>query len=129
MKKPLLIFTLLFSVIFSTTSFAEWTFITSSKGIDLYLDTERIKHKNGYIYYWDLYDYKKPRKGVQSSAAYNQLDCDLKRSKYLKDIYYAGPMQTGKIIGSSNEPDNNWDYPTPGSVNDIAISFICSLPN
>ena len=54
MKKLTLIFTLLFStVMFSSTSSAEWTEIGENVGRDTYyVDFERIRKVDGYVYFW-----------------------------------------------------------------------------
>ena len=57
MKKLTLIFTLLVStVMFSSPSYAEWTKVGElvSNGSTFYVDFERIKNVDGFVYWWDL---------------------------------------------------------------------------
>ena len=63
MKKPLLIFTLLFSTLmFSTPSYGEWTEVSSNVyGDPFYVDFERIRKHGGYVYFWILTDFLKPK--------------------------------------------------------------------
>ena len=85
MKKITLIFALLFMPMLSSTSFAEWTKVTQSvSGDTIYVDFERIRKVDGFVYYWDLVDNSKPTKnGILSSKAYNQGDCKLFRFQNL----------------------------------------------
>ena len=107
MKKLTLVFTLLFStVMFSSASFAEWTKVsTNVKGNTLYMDFERIRKHDGYVYWWVLTDLLKPTKsGTFSYKAYSQGDCKLFRFKDLSFYFYKGPMGkgTGRI---DNNPE------------------------
>ncbi|MAH85467.1 MAG: hypothetical protein CBB68_14680, partial [Rhodospirillaceae bacterium TMED8] len=76
MKTLLTIFTLVFTVFFSTTSFAEWTKVSENvDGDSYYVDFERIRKHDGYVYFWYLSDYLKPTEtGVLSAMRYHQGD-------------------------------------------------------
>ena len=117
MKTLLTIFTLLFTLMFSSTSFADWTKVSENRGGTFYVDFERIRKVDGFVYYWTLSDYIKPTKyGDLSSKIYNQGDCKLFRYKYLSVSYYTQPMGMGTHSTSSNKPDKEWKYPSPNSV-------------
>ena len=58
MKNPLVIFTFVFTVMFSSTSFGEWTKVSRSvTGTTIYIDFERIRNHDGYVYFWVLVDF------------------------------------------------------------------------
>jgi len=128
MKNILLIFTLLFSsVFFSSPSYAEWTKVSeSANGNTFYVDFERIRKHDGFVYYWDLVDYLKPLStGVLSSKAYNQGDCKLFRLKFLSFVHHKQPM--GRDTGDSNSPkDPKWTYPSPNSIMETLLKQVCS---
>ena len=65
MKKIFIIFSFLAStIIFSSPSYAEWSRVgKSNSGSTTYVDLERIRKHNGFIYFWRLTDYLKPNKG------------------------------------------------------------------
>ena len=128
MKNLLIIFTLLFSIMFSYKSFAEWSKVTiSDQGNTYYVDYERIRKNNGFVYFWTMSDYLKPNYlGVFSAKVYMEGDCKLFRQKYLSDIYYNGQMGTGEITSTSNVPDKEWTYPSPNSVDEIILKSVCS---
>ncbi len=68
---------MLFSIVmFSPTSFAEWTKVDKNVvGDTYYVDFEKIKKVNGYVYYWVLHDFLKPNKwGELSFKTYIQSD-------------------------------------------------------
>jgi hypothetical protein len=127
MKKLTLIFTLLFStVMFSSPSYAEWTKVTKdTKGNSVYVDFERIRKHDGYVYWWDLADYLKPiTQGVLSTKRYNQGDCKLFRIKTLTFFAHTEPMVGG--TGSQFTPPDKWSYPSPNSMNEAIIKRVCS---
>jgi hypothetical protein len=107
MKNLLLIFTLLFSTLFfSSPSYAEWTKVSDNTGGDTYyVDFERIRKVDGYVYYWMLSDYLKPTKfGDLSSKVYYQGDCKLFRTMRLRSSYHIQPMGEGTPSAVSNKP-------------------------
>ena len=129
MKKSLLIFTLLFSTLmFPSASYAEWKKVSKTvRGTVSYVDFERIRKHDGYVYYWILFDYLKPTKhGTFSGKAYIQGDCKLFRTKWLSDLYFKGQMGKGDSNGGSNEPDKEWSYPPPNGVSEFVLKQVCS---
>ena len=113
---------------FSSTSFAEWkkVFITED-GSTFYVDFERIKKHDGYVYYWELSDLLKPDEdGDLSYKNYKQGDCKLFRFKYLSDSYHKEPMGRGTPSLSSNKPDKEWNHPSPNSSGEYILKKVCS---
>ena len=129
MKSILTIFTLVFTVMFSSTSFAGWTKVLESAiGDVFYVDFERIRIHDGYVYFWTLNDYLKPNKyGELSSKQYKQGDCTLFRVKTLSYVYHKLPM--GGDIGETSKPigeNGDWRYPPPSSVLEYILKEVCS---
>ena len=63
MKKLLFLSTLIFTVMFSSTSFADWTKVLKGvEGNTCYVDFYRIRKHGGYVYWWELVEYLKPNK-------------------------------------------------------------------
>ena len=87
---------------FSSTSFAEWKKVsTNVDGDTFYVDFERIRKHDGYVYWWELFDYLKPDKtGVLSGKVYKQGDCKLIRFKGLSFSYHKEPMADTEHNGS-----------------------------
>lgn len=126
MKSLLTIFTLIFFVTFSSTSFAEWTKVSQTMdGDSVYVDFERIRKHDGYVYYWELQSLLKPDKdGDLSYRWYYQGDCKLFRLKQLSGSYHKDPMGGG--VGTPNSPLDKWDYPAPNSVWENSLKSVCS---
>ena len=128
MKKLLLIFALSFSTAMSSSPVrAEWTQVSeNSVGNTFYVDFERIRKHDGYVYWWELNDNLTPTVvGDMSAVAYRQGDCELFRYKALSYLFYKLPM--GKGNGDSVNPKvQDWQYPPPNSPIETILMKICS---
>ena len=116
-----------FSVMFSSTSFAEWKKTNENEvGDTIYVDFERIRKHGGYVYFWELLDYLKPSEsGVLSHKTYAQGDCKLFRYKDLSHSFHNEPMGLGTGV-TVNKPDKEWSYPPPNSSGEITLKLVCS---
>ena len=130
MKKLTLIFTLLFStVMFPSASFAEWTKVsTSVDGDEYYVDFERIRKADGYVFYWVMYNFIKPSpSGNLSDRTYTQGDCKYFRSKWLSILWHKEPL--GQGFGESKGPvlkeHQSWKYPPPNSTHESILKSVC----
>ena len=122
-----IVIALTFSVMFSSTSSAEWTRLGESvDGTTFYVDYERIRKHGGYVYFWMLGDYLKPTKFENfSSKRYQQGDCKLFRLKFLSYVHHKQPM--GRDTGDSYSPKNpEWIYPPPNSIDEYILKSVCS---
>ena len=129
MKKPLLIFTLLFSTLmFSTPSYAEWTKVSKNvNGDTFYVDFERIRNVDGYVYFWRLSDFLKPdTDGELSYKIYTQGDCKLFRYKVLNVSAHKQAMGegTGEVAEPIKELEG-WIYPPPNSAIEHTLKKVC----
>jgi hypothetical protein len=128
MKMKTLILILLFStVMFSSPSYAEWTKADKNEsGEVFYVDYERMRKHDGYVYYWSLMEYLKPTStGELSVKFYSQGDCKLFRYKKLSFSYHNEPMGGG-TGGVDNNPDKEWNYPTPNSSAESILKQVCA---
>ena len=126
MKKITLLLVIIFTFLFSNTSWGEWNYVISNKeGSEYYYDKDRVRKRGKFLYYWRLTDYIKPTQwGDLSSTTYFQLDCSILRSKGLKFITYNKSMGEGKITTDMTPPDE-WDYSPPDSVDEFVNNKIC----
>ena len=127
MKTLTIISTLIFSVMFSSPSYADWTKVSESvDGDTYYVDFERIRKHGGYVYFWQLTDYLKPTiYGILSDKFYQQGDCKLFRFKYLSYSFHKEPMGGG--TGDSISPKNpEWKYPSPNSSIETVLKSVCA---
>ena len=130
MKIIFIIFILLITLIFSSTSNAKWTKVLElENGISFYIDFDKTKKDDGFIYWWDLTDYLKPTPyGYLSAKLYKQGDCKTFRYKFLRFYFYSKPM--GKGVVQVEEPvEKGWQYPHPNSAQSLILKTVCNKSN
>ena len=116
---------LTFALMFSSTSFAGWTKVGENKNGTHYVDFERIRKVDGFVYFWDLTDYLKPNKdGDLSYKTYTQGDCKLFRFKFLSLSFYKVPMGGG--TGTPYTPPDKWTYLPPNSSGETILKSVCN---
>ena len=125
MKKITLLLVIIFTFLFSTTSWGEWSYVTESvDGLKFYYDKDRVRKSGKYIYFWELFDYLKPSYGYLSNTTYVQLDCSIFRVKSLKFQMYNKSMGEGEMTTDYTPPDE-WFYPEPDTVFEYVYNKIC----
>ena len=131
MRKLLLIlFTLLFSTLmFSSTSFADWKKITGDvRGNTYYVDFKNLKEHGGYVYFWVLKDYLKPdESGEMSGKKYMLVDCKILRFQNLSFSFHKEPM--GKGTGDVQRPvkeSQGWKYAAPDTQYGVVLNSVCA---
>ena len=126
MKKITILLVIIFTFLFSTTSWGDWNYLTENVyGSKFYYDKDRIRKSGKYIYFWELYDYIKPTKfGYLSDTTYIELDCSIFRFKRLKYQTYDKSMGEGKMTNDMTPP-NEWSYPKPNTSGEFMYNKIC----
>jgi hypothetical protein len=127
MKKILTLNILLYSVMFSSISFGEWTVIGRSVTGDVYyVDFESISLNNGFVRYWRLVSYAKQDKwGEMSVKNYFEGDCEQFRERYFSSHYYRERKGVGASQDFSFEP--KWHYPDSTSMSGIVLQQVCEF--
>ena len=127
MKKLTLILSLMFIVTLSSPSYAKWEKVTQNSVFTTYVDFERIRKVDGYVYYWQMFDYPKINElGNHSVQRYDQGDCKLFRHKSLSVSRHKEVMGGGAGI-ITNLKNLEWFYPTPNSVDETVLKKVCAL--
>ena len=145
MNRVTLILTFLLSLMFSSPSYSEWAQVTEdANGNTHYVDFERIRKHDGYVYHWVLTDNLEPDEvdgyvywwsltdnlepdedGYLSCKTYHRGDCKLFRYKSLSMSFHKDPM--GRGTGDSDSPKNpEWEYPPPNSAIEDNLKSVCS---
>ncbi len=125
MKKITLLLVIIFTFLFSTTSWGEWSYLFKNvDGSKYYYDKDRIRKSGKFLYVWELIDYIKPIGGYLSSTRYVELDCSILRYKMLKIQVYKNSKGEGKMTGEGS-PKDELRYPKPKSVSEYMYNRIC----
>lgn len=106
-------------------SFAEWSKVsTNTDGVSFYVDFDRIKKNNGYVYFWRMTDYVTPTEyGTLSIKNYDQVECSYPRYKTLSIIFYKESMGIGS--GQNYTPEEQWEYAPPNSSAESVLKRVC----
>jgi hypothetical protein len=112
---------------FSSSSYAGWIKVVDHLNGDTdYVDYERIRKHDGYVYFWYMNDYSKPKpNGWLSTKIYKQGDCNLFRFKSLSWSFHKQPMGGGTGV-TDNNPEKEWTYPTPLHVDEFILKQVCN---
>ena len=96
------------------------------EGDSFYVDFERIRKVDGYVYFWVLSDWLKPSPGgFLSDKRYQQVDCKLFRTKLLSLSNH--PQSMGRGVGTTHTLKNpDWEYPAPDSVEEFLLELVCN---
>jgi len=125
MKKITILLVIIFTFLFSTTSWGDWNYLTENvSGDKFYYDKDRIRKSGKYLYFWLLLDYPYPKDGDLSATTYVQLDCSIFRKKNLRRLSYLKSMGEGKITLEWT-PNNEWNYPKPNTSGETMYNKIC----
>ena len=113
---------------FSSPSFAKWTSVGKDmKGNTYYVDFDRIRKHDGYVYFWDMTDNLIPRDSILSASSYMQGDCKLFRTKNLSFSFYKQPMGRGPAnVMKPVKEVQGWRYPLPNTASEIILKSVCS---
>ena len=112
---------------FSSPSYAEWTKVVEVQGNTFYVDFDKIKKADDYVYFWQLVDLSKlTKQGVLSDKSYIQGSCKLLQFKSLSFSSYKKPMGGETPSKSSNKPDTEWIKTPPNSVIETVLKSVCS---
>ena len=102
-----------------------WIFVTDNvDGDKFYYDKDRVRKSGKYLYFLELGDIMKPKKGFSSSIRHIELDCSILRYKVLKLRGYKNSMGEGDIVGDYT-PKDEWRYPPPNSTFEYMYKKIC----
>ena len=119
MKKITLLLFIIFTFLFTNTSWGEWSYVTENLVGKFYIDKDRVRKSGKYLYFWDLVDFKS-----SSYTNYTQLDCTIFRFKTLKFHVHNKGMGEGSPIEEST-PKDEWKYPKRNSSGETFYKKIC----
>ena len=128
MKKITLLLVIIFTFLFSTTSWGEWTYVTEDvDGNKFYYDKDRVRKNGKVLYFWLLIDLPRPLMETSSVTTHTELDCSIFRFKDLRFQSYNKSMGEGEQT-SDMTPEGKqggWRYPKPNTTYEIMYNKIC----
>ena len=124
MKKLLGI--LVLGLLFCNVGFAEWYKVGKTEDMDVYLEIDRIRSDNNYVYYWEMMDLFERENDSLSIQRYIQGDCNIIRFKTLQYIFYDEKMGTGKMEAQDSKI-KDWKYYRPGAIGEKVLQKACKL--
>lgn len=127
MKSKFITISAIFSLLVSPVSFGEWTPAGKGGNDSFYVDLDRIRKLDGYLYFWILIDNSKPNEyGTLSTQVYYQGDCKFFKYKPLTFSFHKEPMGGG-AFETSSPIDKDWKYPLPDSVFEYVLESLCEI--
>ena len=123
MKKLLI---LLFSMLISFNSYANWELLIPDDVADGYINKETIKESGGYVYFWILQNKHLPDEFPGMSVeAYGQVDCNIDRMRFLTYIAYKEQMGRGEREEEYTPENPEWDYVSPDTLGASYLNYVC----
>ena len=124
MKKIKLLLVIIITLLFSTTSWGEWSYVGDGIKGKYYYDKDRVRKSDKSIYFWELYDLKEQFQNSLSDTSYTQIECSIFRYKTLKVQFYTKQMGEGGILYSYT-PKNEWKYPKTNTSKEFMLNKVC----
>jgi hypothetical protein len=125
MKKIIVLATFVITLMLPSTSFAEWQRVAVYSSHITFVDFDRVRMQDGYVYYWAMDNFSTRTEGFLSAATFSQGDCNLLRVKKMQGIFYTGSMGQGQA-NTYNPRVVKWDFAPPKSAIEHILNLVCS---
>jgi len=126
MKKITILLVIIFTFLFTNTSWGEWNLIPMGVGEDWYYNKDNVRKRGKSLYVWFLHDFSKPTEsGYLSYVIYVQLECSILRFKFLKETLHKKSMGKFGEMYTNPTPSDKWDYPPPDTIYGYMFDKIC----
>lgn len=123
MKKLLLVCLMLLA----GSAWADWGKYASADGADFFFDPNTVRKDERFSKVWTITNL--PRRnadGVSSYRMRKEFDCPNERFRILFISLHSQKLAKGKILESSDEPDETWSEIPPHSSVRILHSLVCT---
>ena len=100
---PLLAAALALAALATPAQATEWVGYGQSENGAYYFDRSGIRVEGDHKRVWRLFALREPQAGVQSGKALIEFQCKAATFRYLRTMYYSGPMGQGKYVGGARE--------------------------
>ena len=128
----------IFSVVFSASALAGWTYVSKTPSFSVYADNLMIRRLKNKAIMWTLFDFKSTQKlstgeHYLSYRQQLQFDCRAKKMKILSYIVSEQNMALGKTVLMDDAPFDNddempseWEPDAPKSMQGVLHKVACS---
>jgi hypothetical protein len=110
----------------------QWTLVTQTDQVALYIDTRSITSKDGVLRAWEKWEYPSDRPGnratgrqpFRSARFLTHYDCRARTSAEVQSVYYDA---NGEVVGKVTEDPKTvrLSYVVPGLLSESALDFVC----
>ena len=109
----------------TTTAWADWIKMSETDTAVIYLDPATHRVDGNLRGVWELHDLKvRDPDGELSRRSLREFDCKGDRLRILSMSTHSGPMATGKLLWSGNDP-SQWQYIAPGTSGASLLRAVC----
>lgn len=119
---------MLLSVV-SSSAMAEWVEVYMFEGMTTYVDPSTIRKADSRVKMWGMYDLETADElsvgRYMSSKIQVEYDCTEEQSRILAYSYHSGKMGIGKVVLSSDTPQQKWTPVFPGSTGQAMWEIAC----
>ncbi len=122
-------------MIFTLNCWGGWSAVSkNTSDSTYYLDVDKVKQTENYIYLWYLIDYLEPiidhpeyfAQDVMSETHYIKINCNKIIFQRLKVILYGASMASGELKNDLIPTDNkNWNQVSNGTAFQAVIETVC----
>ncbi|MFO1206617.1 MAG: hypothetical protein U1E63_12945 [Burkholderiales bacterium] len=129
---PLILATLLATRLLPAAAAEDWTLVTQTDHVALYVDTRSITSKDGVLRAWEKWEYASDRPGItatdrqpyHSARFLTHYDCRNRASVEVQKVFYDA---NGTVVGKVTEDPKSvrLTYVVPGLLSEAALDFVC----
>ena len=102
---------------------ADWESYGQSETGSYYFDRSSLRVEGDHKRVWRLFALREPQGGVQSGKALIEFQCKAATFRYLRTLYYSGPMGQGRYVGGAKAQPA--EPITPGSTIAELANRVC----
>jgi hypothetical protein len=122
-----LLLTLLASLLFTGSAWAEWVKVGSSTKDTFYFESSTIRVEGDKRKVWVLFDNKqRDRYGAFSARIRNEYDCKREKVQILSSTLHSEAMATGKTLSNDQYTTEDWSDIPPNTFAENLLKIVCA---
>jgi hypothetical protein len=113
-------------MLISCSAWADWVQVADSSVSTYFVDRASIRKEGSFRKVWEIENYKKQEKGVQSTRSRVEYDCKQERYKTLTISTHTELMAEGLALENESNANNPWRDIPPKTVSARLLQYACS---